>query len=248
MQKRLLMRLLLPILLGGSGLSCTREQPAELPVAEQSAPASATADLTGAAEPGEPLPEPEHFEPEEGFLLLTLDDFEPFRAGPDTWRSSGPLIRSTGKPKGYIYTKESYEDFTLRLDYRFLPAPGIDEANQFAGNTGFLIYIGGEHKQWPVSLEVQGKYPEMGTIKANGGADTPQIQDDETARQQARKPPREWNSIEIVSRGGGLTASINGTPVCESHPGSLTEGRIGIQAEDFPFEVRNIRIRSGTAE
>jgi hypothetical protein len=119
----------------------------------------------------------------------------------------------------------------------------LKDESQFKGNTGFLMYITGEHKIWPVCLEVQGKYSEMGDIRENGGAEKVTKTDDNEARQNARKPVGQWNSLEIVSKDGTLAVSLNGTPVCKSEPDFLSEGMIGVQAEKFPFEVRRLRIR-----
>jgi hypothetical protein len=83
----------------------------------------------------------------------------------------------------------------------------------------------------------------MAAIKENGGAPSVTVEDNEDARQAARKPVGEWNSLEIVSRGGALTATLNGTLVSSSKPDALTEGAIGIQSEDHPFVIRRIRVR-----
>ena len=183
------------------------------------------------------------FQLEEGFLLMPFSDFEAFGAEASTWEGTADGIKCTGKPRGYLYSKEPYQNFTLRLDYRFpRPATLKDEA-KFKGNTGFLVYITGEHKLWPVCLEVQGKHIQMAAIKENGGAQPVTATDDDAARQKARHTVGEWNTIEIVSTNGALAVSLNGTPVSKCEPDFLSEGSIGIQSEDHPFEVRRLRIR-----
>ncbi|MBI1347914.1 DUF1080 domain-containing protein [bacterium] len=193
-----------------------------------------------------PLPEPEPetpFELEPDFRLLSLADFVSFPAEVDTWTEDQDRLISSGKPRGYLYSKESFQNFTLKLDYKFpRPANLTDEA-KFKGNTGFLIYITGEAKIWPLCLEVQGKHVQMAAIKENGGAEPPVVKDDGAAREAARKPVGQWNSLEIVSKDGALNVSLNGTPISSSEPNFLSSGSIGIQAEDFPFEVRHLRIR-----
>ncbi|MEI8382542.1 MAG: family 16 glycoside hydrolase [Planctomycetota bacterium] len=183
------------------------------------------------------------FQLEKGFTKLTFADFEAFGAAEDTWEALEEGIFCSGRPRGYLYSKESYRNFTLRLDYSFDRPDNLKDDAKFKGNTGFLMYITGEHKQWPVSLEVQGKHIQMGAIKENGGAATVTATDDDAARQKARKPVGEWNSLEIVSVDGSLTVSLNGVLISKSEPDFLSEGLIGIQSEDFPFEVRRMRIR-----
>ncbi len=183
------------------------------------------------------------FQVEEGFSLLAFPDFEAFGAEASTWEGTADGIKSSGKPKGYLYSKQPYQNFTLRLDYRFPRPANLKDESKFKGNTGFLVYITGEHKLWPVCLEVQGKHIQMAAIKENGGAQPVTATDDEAARLKARHAVGEWNAIEIVSTNGALSVSLNGTPISKCEPDFLSEGSIGIQAEDHPFEVRRLRIR-----
>jgi len=210
------------------------------PVAEPDATATEASNST--ADAGQLF-----FEVEDGFKLLGLDDFEVFHGteptDEQTWTAEGELLQCTGNPRGYLYSRQPYTNFTLRLDYRFVPQEGADETKLSNSNTGFLIYITGDDKLWPVSLEVQGKHVEMAHIKANGGAAAIDVEDNETARNEHRQPVGEWNSIEIASKDGSLTSLLNGAKICQSQPGELTSGLIGIQSEDFETQFRNLRIR-----
>jgi hypothetical protein len=94
-----------------------------------------------------------------------------------------------------------------------------------------------------MSMEVQGKHIQMASIKENGGAEPAKVKDDDAARQQSRRHVGFWNSLEVISKDGALSVQLNGTPISECEPNFLSEGLIGIQAEDHPFEVRRIRIR-----
>lgn len=217
--------------------------------ADQAAPAdvSATSGDSGAPEKTTSFQADEPSEPpfqlEDGFTQLAFSDFEAFGAEPGTWEPTPEGMKCTGKPRGYLYSKQSYQNFTLRVDYRFPRPKSLQDDAKFKGNTGFLMYITGEHKLWPVSLEVQGKFVQMAAIKENGGAQPVTATDDEAARQKARRPVGQWNSIEIVSTNGVLAVSLNGTPISKCEPDFLSEGLIGIQSEDHPFEVRRLRIR-----
>jgi len=189
--------------------------------------------------------DPRQKEEQEGYFPLTLEeDFEAYPgnqppAAP-TWTVEGEIIKCSGDPRGYIYTVEPHQNFTLRFDYRF---PATEDSQQIKKlNTGVLIYIGEEHKLWPVSLEVQGKHIEMGKVKANGGAPDVEIVDDDQARQRVRKPPGEWNSVQIVSHEGALTVTLNGEQVSESKPGVLNIGSIGFQSEGGEVHFRNMRM------
>jgi hypothetical protein len=213
------------------------------PAPPKPAPPAAPSQLTTAPEPE--LEPDTPFDLEDGFRLLTLADFEPFPP-PDvesnTWTATADGLECTGKPRGYLYSKESFQNFTWRLEYRFPRPAELSDETKFAGNTGFLVYITGEHKIWPLCLEVQGKHAEMGMIKENGGAQKPDVVDEDSARQSARKPVGQWNALEIVSRDGALIVTLNGQQVASSQPVFLSAGSIGIQAENFAFAVRRMRI------
>ncbi len=186
------------------------------------------------------------FELEEGFTQLTLSDFEVFTkpgaSGSGTWSERDEVIHSTGSPRGYLYSRKPHSNFTLRLEYRFPNSEGdVDEAKV---NTGVLVYVTGPHRIWPKCLEVQGKHVEMAHIKSNARDVVIEAKDDEAARESARQPVGYWNRLEIVSKDGSLTSTLNGKRICESLPGELTEGTFGLQAEDFAVDFRRLRIRA----
>lgn len=204
------------------------------------ASAPAKTETTPSSEPAKPEP-PFHLE--ERFEMLSFSDFEAFGAEAGTWEGTDEGVKCAGKPNGYLYSKQPYQNFTMRLDYRFPRPESLKDDSKFKGNTGFLVYVTGEHKVWPVCLEVQGKFVQMGAIKENGGAQPVTATDDDAARQKARRPVGQWNSLEVVSMNGALTVSLNGAQVSKCDPDFLSEGLIGIQAEGHPFEVRRLRIR-----
>ena len=224
----------LVVVLLALAVGCRQETPAPAPALN----GTSTAAVAHEAAITEP---PFHLE--EGFEPLALADFEAFGAETDTWAATDEGLKCSGKPKGYLYSKQPYQNFTLRVDYRFPKPDNLKDETKFKGNTGFLVYITGEHKLWPMCLEVQGKHVQMAAIKENGGAEPVKTEDDDAARQQARKPVGQWNSLEIVSKDGALAVSLNGTPISKCEPDFLSEGLLGIQAEDHPFEVRRIRVR-----
>ncbi|MDF1744982.1 MAG: DUF1080 domain-containing protein [Gimesia sp.] len=188
------------------------------------------------------------FEVEKGFALLSLDDFNEFQGkskkpveGP-TWTETAGIISCTGNPRGYLYSNKNHGNFSLRLEYRF-PESGEKKENP---NTGILIYITGENRIWPRCLEVQGKFEEMAHIKSNTKDVTLEVTDNQAARETARRPLGEWNTIEVISKDGMLTSILNGTKIASCKPSALTEGFFGIQSEGDAVEFRNIRVQKLT--
>jgi hypothetical protein len=229
------------VLVALNSVGCSNEpQPPSKPAVPPAAAPSVSSDA-------DLPPAVDDFVAEEGFALLTLVDFEPFHSEPTTWFEQGEGIQTTGIPKGYLYSKRTFGNFTWRAEFAFLkwkgPPPETYKPDQ--SNTGFMLCIQEPHKVWPRSLEVQGKFVEMGQIKSNGGVPALVITDDSAARESARKPVGEWNAVEITCRDGAVTATLNGTVVCRSEPGELKEGQIGLQAENYDVMFRRLRIREG---
>jgi len=73
-----------------------------------------------------------------------------------TFKVDDGMILNTGSPHGYMYPLKKFWNFTLRLQYRFEPYPGMESDDDLFTNTGYLLFIT-KHDVWPRTLEVQGK-------------------------------------------------------------------------------------------
>jgi hypothetical protein len=140
------------------------------------------------------------------------------------------VIVVSGKPSGYFYTDKSYKNYILRYDWNFSKP----------GNSGLLVHIQ-DHKVWPKSVEVQGQLSDHGNIFAIGGAKG-QFKKDKEAQKKAIKGAGEWNTTEVISKDGMLTAKVNGVEV-STGKGDLTEGPFGFQSEGTELYFKNIRIK-----
>ena len=161
----------------------------------------------------------------------------------ETFKVDTRVLVCSGKPNGYWYTEKSYKNFILRFDYRYKRPDGLADENAFPGNSGYLIYITGDHKVWPKCIEVQGMNRDIVKIFAIGGFAAIKAKDDPEARTKNRKPVGEWNSVEIVSKDGALAASLNGVKISESEAGEFKEGPIGFQSEGAEIHWRRVRIK-----
>jgi hypothetical protein len=205
---------------------------------------STTGNPEAAAAPDLSELETDHFTPETGFRLLTVADFDHFPADAQTWSQVGKTIVCSGTPKGYAYTREPFENFTLRCEFRYVVAgapPEGAEADKY--NTGFMLHIQEPHKVWPLSMEVQGRYDQISWVKGNGGASATEVVDDTVGRQAARLPVGQWNAVEILSRDGAISSRLNGMVISTCKPSGLTSGPLGLQAEGFAVHFKHLRVR-----
>jgi len=191
---------------------------------------------------------------EKTFTPLTLNDFDVYTGQPakqpangeqpaddvSTWSEKDRVIVCTGKPRGYIYTKQTYRNFELKFEYRFEPSDNpADKENM---NTGCLVYLQGEHRLWPTCLEVQGKWMDMGRIKSNARHIKVHVDDEPELRMESRMQPGNWNELSVTAQDGQLSVKLNGRIISASRPTELKQGRLGFQSEGWPVQFRNIRI------
>ena len=194
---------------------------------------------TRAGEPGEdgfsPLFNGKDFT---GIKFILRGDADPAK----TFKVKDEVLCCTGKPPGYWYTVKNYKDFTLRFDYRYKRPDDLVDDSKFRGNSGYLLFIE-KHGIWPRSCEIQGHNKSVlrliGIKGWNGKAEV-----DNEARKRALKPVGQWNAIEIVSKDGVITSSLNGVRISVvTAQEEVKSGPIGFQSEGAEIHWRNIRIK-----
>lgn len=134
--------------------------------------------------------------------------------------------------RGWLRSDKQYDDFTLRLELRFMK-PKQDG--------GVFLRASKEGKGWPSRrYEVQSENSRRMARLFGAKYDL-----DVELAQKALKPVGEWNEYEIKVAGSNLEVRLNGELVTTSSDlGKLTRGYIGLQGESGFHEYRNIRIRA----
>jgi hypothetical protein len=171
-----------------------------------------------------------------GFTFCMKDNADPFK----TWSVTNGVIHCTGKPTGYIRTTQSYSNYFLTVEWRFLKvAPKAD-------NTGILVNMQLPDKVWPQCVQVQGKHDRQGDLFLMEGAESKEHKgmDKNTPvafRGQSRENPvGEWNKAETICIHNKVESFINGYFVNEVTECTLNDGFIGIQSEGGDIEIRSI--------
>src|ERR1039457_5128302 len=96
-----------------------------------------------------------------GFTFCMKDNADPLQ----TWSVTNGVILCTGKPTGYLRTTQSYSNYFLTVEWRFVKiAPKAD-------NTGILVHIQPGDKVWPQCIQVQGKHDRQGDLFCMEGAE-----------------------------------------------------------------------------
>lgn len=146
-------------------------------------------------------------------------------------------IRIAGSPFGYMRTEETYDDYRLHVEWRW-----IGEAT----NSGIFQRVQEGDKVWPQGIECQLMAGRAGDLVLLGGARAAGIEPVGKFPVKARigdagceKPAGEWNEAEIVCRGDRMTVYINGMLQNECS-GTDRTGYIALQSEGGTLEFRNV--------
>jgi hypothetical protein len=154
------------------------------------------------------------------------------------------VIASEGKPSGFLATTANYRNYKLHVEWRWAGKPG---------NGGVLLHIspGTFDRVWPVSLQVQTKYGNVGDLlpmAAGSFAEPLTSKPGAETRIKARtaadseKPAGEWNTCDIVSRDGTVEVTVNGVLQNRVTQVSPASGHVGFQLEGTPYELRHVEL------
>ncbi len=149
---------------------------------------------------------------------------------------------------GWLRSDETYADFVLVLEFRFLEAKA---------NSGVFVRTG------PTSKPDEKGYPDNGYqvqcmdivdgARPLGallpyGAGVADHKTDLAAIKRAFRPVKEWNTFEITCRGSSLLVKLNGIEVTRASGLKNLRGHVGLQAELGLLEFRRIDLTQLPAE
>lgn len=176
-------------------------------------------------------------DPKEGFVPLfngkDLSGWKPdvkAAAGNPFAVKDGVIAVSGGG--GKLLSAASYQDFELRLEFRF-----VDKAS----DSGVFLRMapgGGYQVQTKPHAGPKG----LGEVRG-GKKDTLDLKHDTDAVKKAMKPVGEWQTYAITVRDTRAEVWLNGVPVCTADGLKSDAGPIGFQAEYGKLEYRNVRIK-----
>ncbi len=149
------------------------------------------------------------------------------------------ILSITGVSTGYLRTKKTYKNFSLKLDWRW---------TKVLGNSGVLVHIQPKDTVWPVCYQVQQKADAAGDIICMNGLWAKECTDTVKTTVYKQKPSNEkplgeWNSMEIISKNGTLKVFVNGELQNYITGLNAKKGYIGFQNEGKPIEFRNLYLK-----
>jgi hypothetical protein len=136
---------------------------------------------------------------------------------------------------GWLRSDKEYQDFELRLEFRFL---------EKGANSGIFFRAVKEGANYPAkTYQVQTMdHPSLGSIYTSA-LPAPKEKKDEALLKKVMKPAGEWQAYVIRVRGRRVTVQVNGEPINAAEGLADPAGYLGIQGEGGKLEFRHVRIK-----
>src|ERR1700722_19354114 len=97
----------------------------------------------------------------DGWAFCMKNDADPMQ----TWSVTNGLIHCTGTPIGYLRTKQSYSNYVVTVEWRFVKVEPKKD------NTGVLVHMQLPDSVWPACVQNQGKSGRQGDLFVMMGAE-----------------------------------------------------------------------------
>jgi hypothetical protein len=164
------------------------------------------------------------------------------------------MLVSLGIPRGHLITDSIYQNYHLRVEYRFPGKPG---------NCGVLVFASTPralYKMFPKSIEVQMEHQNAGDFwciqeditvpdmeKRRGPQSEWGVSEGKKRRiinltDNSEKPLGQWNTMVIECKGNTIKVWVNDDLVNEGYNSTASKGQIALQAEGSEVEFRKIEL------
>jgi hypothetical protein len=160
---------------------------------------------------------------------------------PWSMSEDGRTLRCDGAGvKEMLLYEREFKDGVFHVEWRFRKQEGAKDYN--AGIYVRTLMNGTVWHQAQVAhLE---KAPRMGDLFGETRVDgKPQKFLVEGRGRKLVQPPGEWNTFEIACKGPEVRVAINGETATNWHDCKISGGHVGLQAEYFFIEFRNLRFK-----
>jgi hypothetical protein len=159
---------------------------------------------------------------------------------PSPWKldAAGQILLCEGDKPGHEMFRYVPEigDLVLHVEWRFTKLDGDPPYN-----AGVFVRTGPDGAIWiQAQTGPAGGYL-FGNVLVGGTAQRLNLRDKMTENRVA--PAGEWNTYEIRAVGKTVTLWVNGAAVNEYTECEMPRGHIGLEAEGYRIEFRNVRLK-----
>lgn len=153
------------------------------------------------------------------------------------WNAGNGVLTCTGKG-GHEWLRYDKElgDFVLSAEWRFAPQPGEPRYN-----SGIFVRNSEDGSVWHQGQTGQAGGYLFGMTPVNGKPERINLRPE--MKENRVKPVGQWNRYVITCKGNTISLEVNGKTVSEYPKCEVPKGYVGLEAEGFEIQFRNIRIR-----
>jgi len=159
---------------------------------------------------------------------------------PSPWKMdpSGEVLICEGDKAGHEMLRYAAEfgDFVLHAEWRFTKLEGDKQYN-----SGVFVRTGADGTIWFQAQTGPGGGYLFGSAPVNGTMGRINLRD--KMIENRVRPAGEWNTYEIRAVGRTLTLWVNGAVVNEYAECDVPRGYVGLEAEGYRIEFRNLKLK-----
>lgn len=163
----------------------------------------------------------------------------------DVFSIKDGIIKISGNPFGYMYTKSKFSNFRLSLEWKY---------PKEASNSGIFLFVQGPNL-WPNAVECQLQSGNAGDFVLLGGSNISEYKLKEGEKRPEfpvvkkykasnEKPLGQWNKAEIVCKDGSIKVFINDELQNEASDSMHKIGSIALQSEGGEIWFKNVEVQS----
>lgn len=158
------------------------------------------------------------------------------------WKVEGKILQCDGIGLREMLLHETERtNGVFHVTWRFKKAGDKDDYN-----SGIYLRTSMDAKVWhQAQVAVQDKAPRYADLFGQTLVDgQPKQFLVEGIGAKLAKPPGEWNTYEITFKGPKVTVAVNGKPATTWNDCQVQKGHIGLQAEFFFIEFKDLKFKS----
>lgn len=128
-------------------------------------------------------------------------------------------------------------DFVYHVEFRFTPVAG-----KSGYNSGIYARNSKDAKIWHQAQTGSGSGGYLfGETESGNGLKFFSLAKE--VKGKPVKPAGEWNTVEIRCQGKDMVLTVNGQETCALHDCEVRSGYVGVEAEGYRIEFRNVKVK-----
>lgn len=173
-----------------------------------------------------------------GWTRLAISPDKPDPTSQWSLQPGGVVLCEGNRGHEWLRYDKPLADFVFHVEFRFTK---IDGSPRY--NSGIFVRTLPDYSLWyqdQIGASAGGHF--FGYIYVDGARRrfdlSPRMVD------QRIRPAGEWNTVEITAVGSTLTSWVNGAVVSQYKYCPIEKGHVGLEAEGFRIEFRNLKIKT----